>query len=822
MNIGNIFRKALPYITALVVFYAVSAIYFAPQFQGKTLQMTDVQMYEGMKKEISDHRAEYGEDPQWTGSMFGGMPAYLITVKYPAMVIRNAAQWVMNLIGEPVALMFLAMTGFWLMLLMAGVNPWVAIPAALAYGLSTYNILIIGAGHITKMRAIGYAPMLVGAVIYTFRRNPWIGGALSALFGTLLIAASHHQITYYFLLVVAAYWINQLVVAIKEKGLGRFGKATAALIGAAVLAFGANFTHLWYTAEHTPDTTRGGSEVATATADSVEGTTGPKKSRGLDLEYATAWSYGVGESLNMFIPDFRGGGSSGGFAADGPVATALRKSGIQPSVATQLPGYWGDQPFTGGPTYIGAVMAFLFVLGMFVLPGRQKWWVLGVSLLGLLLAWGRNAMWFTELSFTILPGYNKFRTVAMALTILQWSVPFLAALVMSGMWNREFDKPRFMKGLWWSLGITGGLALFFALFGGTIYDFGAAGDGRFGEIPGLVEAMQRERAAMFSGDCWRTLIFVALTAAAAWAFTNLKNFKRWMFVGAVGALTLADLVPVDLRYLSHDSFQIKSRVQIAPSEADKTIMQDKELGFRVMNTGNPFNDAMTSYFHRSVGGYHGAKLRRYQDVIDRYLSRIDMDVLNMLDTKYFIVTDPDTGKQSVQVNPEANGPAWFVDRVFLVGSAQEELDALGTIDNKHEAVVDRRFTGIDKRYPAALADMPFTADSAATIRMTDYRANYLRYETSSTEEQPAVFSEIYYDKGWKAYVDGVEVPYFRADYILRGLVVPAGDHIVEWKFRAPRFAAVEGVTLACSILILLWLAAAIVLERRNKSTMVNG
>ncbi len=809
MNIGNFFRKALPYITAVVIFYAVSALYFSPQFQGKTLQMTDVQMYEGMKKDISDHRAEFGEDPQWTGGMFSGMPAYLITVKYPAMIIRNAAQWCLNLLGEPMSLVFLAMVGFWLMLLMAGVNPWVAIPAALAYGLSTYNILIIGAGHITKMRAIGYAPMLVGAVFYTFRKNPWTGGALAALFGTLTIAASHHQITYYFLLVIAAYWINQLVIAVKDKALGHFGKATAVLIGAAVLAAGANFTHLWYTAEHTPDTTRGGSELVDEK--SID-------TKGLDLEYATAWSYGVGESLNMFIPDFRGGGSGGGFPDDGPVAMALKKSGISPSVATQLPGYWGGQPWTGGPTYIGAVMIFLFALGMFVLPGRQKWWVLAVSILGLLLAWGRNAMWFTELSFAVLPGYSKFRTVAMALTILQWSVPFLAALVMSGMWNREFDKPKFMKGLWWSLGITGGMALFFAMFGGSIYDFSAAGDTRFSNIPGLAEAMENERAAMFSGDCWRTLIFVMLTAAVVWAFANLQNFKRWMFVGAVGVLTLADLVPVDLRYLSHDDFQTKSRVQIAPTEANKLIMQDKEPGYRVMNTDNPFNEAQTSYFHRSIGGYHGAKLRRYQDVIDRYISKMDMDVLNMLNTKYFIVTDRNTGEQSVQVNPEANGPAWFVDEVFVVDGPQEELDALGTIDNKTEAVVDRRFTGIDKMYPAALADnMPVAEpDSAATIRMTDYRPNYLRYEMSSSTPQVAVFSEIYYDKGWKAYIDGQETSYFRTDYILRGMMIPEGDHVIEWKFRAPRFAAVESVTLACSIVILLWLAAAFMLEQRTK------
>jgi hypothetical protein len=617
--------KALPYIVAVVVFWSISVLYFLPQYEGKTLQMADVQMYEGMKKEISEHRATYGEDPQWTGSMFGGMPAYLITVQYPAMILRNGAQWAMNMVGEPAALMFLAMLGFWVMLLLCGINPWVGIIPAIAYGLSTYNIIIIDAGHITKMRAIGYAPMMLGAVFYTFRKNIWLGGALTALFSALALAASHQQITYYFVLVLVAFWINELVGAIKEKTSARFGKATLVVVAAAVLAVGANFTHLWYTLEHTPQTTRGGSELVDKS--SID-------AGGLDLEYATAWSYGVGESLNMFIPDFRGGSSSHGFSEDGAVATALRENGYHPSNASYLSTYWGAQPFTAGPTYIGAVMVFLFVLGMFVLSGRRKWWVLAISGVGLLLAWGRNAMWFTELAFTILPGYNKFRTLAMALTILQWSVPFTAALVMSDVWKKSIDKPRLDKGLLWSLVITGGVALFFALFGRWIYDFGAAGDAQLSNIPGLMDAMHRERAAIFAASCWRSLVFVVLTAAVVWLFANRGSAKRWMFVAAVGVLTVTDLVPIDLKYLSHDSFRTPSQVQITPTDANKQILEDTELGYRVFNTANPFNDALTSYFHRSVGGYHGAKLGRYQDVIDRYLSKMDEGVLNMLDTKY--------------------------------------------------------------------------------------------------------------------------------------------------------------------------------------------
>ncbi len=817
MNLRNIFLRALPYVVAVVLFGAISTAYFAPQYSGKSLSQTDVQMYDGMKRDISEHRAAFDEDPQWTGGMFGGMPAYLISVQYPAMFLRNAGQWAMNLVGEPAALLFLAMLGFWVMLLLVGVNPWVAIVPAIAYGLSTYNILIIEAGHITKMRAMGWAPMLVGAVFWTFRRNMLIGGGLSALFGALTIAASHHQITYYFLLIVLAFWLGEFIVTARQRGKKawrRFCTATAVLAGSALLAVGANFTHLWYTFEHSPETIRGGSEVAPAV-----GNEAGSDSQGLDLQYATAWSYGIGESLNMFIPNFRGGGSSGGFDARGEVANVLRRSGINPSLATQLPGYWGGQPFTGGPTYIGAVVVFLFVLGLFVLPGRQKWWVVVVSALGLLLAWGSNAMWFTQLSFSVLPGYNKFRTVAMALVVLQWAVPFVAALVLKALWDNELDKNRFKSGFLWTLGLTGGVALLFALFGGAIYDFSALGDEQFAGIPGLVDAMRSERAAMFRNDCWRSLLFVALTAGVVWLWVraqdNKLTIRRWWFVLALGILVLADLLPVNLRYLSHDDFRTRERVQITADAADRAIMADPEPGFRVLNTENPFNEALTSYFHRSVGGYHGAKLRRYQDVIDRYLSKLDLGALNMLNTKYFIIVDPETGERQVELNPDANGAAWFVENVIFVDGAREELDALGTIDNKHQAVVDKRFSSQNLRDNHSLSDSTkFIVES--TISLVEYRPNYLKYNSVSENEGLVVFSEIYYDKGWKAYIDGKETPYIRADYLLRAMVVPAGEHTIEWRFRAPHFATVEGVTLAASIAILLWLAVAVFLRAKGR------
>ncbi len=799
--------KFLPHIVAIAAFWVVSFFYFLPQFGGETLSQTDVQMYEGMKRDISEHRAEFDEDPQWTGRMFGGMPAYLISVHYPSMFLRDGVQRVLGFMGEPAALMFLAMVGFWLGLLMCGVNAWVAIFAALAYGLSTYNILIIEAGHITKMRAMGYAPMVVGAVVMAFRQTrPWLGGALAALFAALLIGAGHHQVTYYFGLVVVALWLGHFSLSRK------FLITTGVLVCAAVLAVGANFTHLWYTFEHSPETIRAGSEVA------------ERDGGGIDLEYATQWSYGVGESVNMFIADARGGSSMGGFSTNGEVADALRDEGYDPRLAEQLGSYWGDQPFTGGPTYLGAVVVFLAIFAFAVLPGRQKWWVAGVSVLGLLLAWGHNAMWFTRGAFVVLPGLDKFRTVSMALVILQWSVPFLAAM---GVWKvlaGDVERSRVMRGLKWSVGIVGGVALFFALFGGLIFDFSSPVDGRY--WPELTEAMRAERARMLTGDAWRSLLFVLFTAGILF-FSNFsarptplragptasQKPKIWLFALALSVLVLLDLVPVDRRFVDGDDFRPRADVRVKPDGVDRMIMADEELGFRVFNTANPFNEAYTSYFHRSVGGYHGAKLRRYQDVIDRYLVEGDLGILNLLNTKYFIFTDtdPDTGERTVELNPDANGAAWFVEQVIEVRDAREELDMLGRIDNKRQAVAELS----DNIFRPDPAPPTGRADSLAEaeIELVEYRPNYLKYRSSSAGEGVVVFSEIYYDRGWTAYVDGVETPCFRADYILRAMVVPAGEHTIEWRFRAPRFRMVEAVTLVSNIAILISIILALWLSK---------
>lgn len=787
----------LPYLAAPAIYLAISIFYFAPQYAGKTLPMHDLQQYIGMSADIERHVEEYGEDPQWTGSSFSGMPSYMIDFKVDNWLIRHASRIPARIMGEPAVLTFLAMMFFWLMSLLWRKNPWVGIVPSLGYGFSTYTLLIIGAGHISKVWAMAFAPLLVGAIIYTYRsdstRKLWFGGALAALAASMLISANHPQITYYFLLVILALVVNETVKAARRRSFGRLGRATAVLALAAVLAVGSNFALLYYTAQHTGDTTRGGSELVSDDRIEVGG-------KGLDLEYATAWSYGKGESFNIFIPNFKGGASDRGFSADGEVAKSLVPYGAR-NMAGQLPAYWGDQPYTAGPTYIGASVLFLAILGLFLLEGRRKWWLFAVSLFALFLSWGNNMMWFTELSFKILPAYNKFRAVSTALVIVQWTMPVLAMLIIGDLWQAKVDRERLTKGLMWTAGITGGLALFFALFGGGLFPFSAPVDS---QLPAEVtQAMRGERASMLKGDAWRSLLFVLLAGGAV-AMYGYGKIRRGVLVGALAVIVCLDLVSVGRRYLSWDSFVPRKANDITATNADRQILADKEPGYRVANFSvSTFNDATTSYFHRSVGGYHGAKLRRYQDIIDYHLGMQNMEVYNMLNTKYFIVPGQDGGEPAAMVNKDAYGAAWFVDEVVLADSPNQEIEALYDMDARFTAVVDRRFedrlgghTGI----LTAPDDDPVGADDY--IELEDYKVNHLTYRYSAAEDRVAVFSEIYYDKGWTAYIDGVEAPYFRADYILRAMALPAGEHTVEFRFAAPGFAMASGITLACSLIIL--------------------
>lgn len=815
---------------ALAVFLLVSVLYFAPQFRGEVLPQHDVLQYEGMSRDIYQTREATGEDPQWTGGMFSGMPAYLINVAYPAQLVKNTVGRITRLIDTPAGFLFFAMVSMWLMLLVCGVDPWVGIVPALAYGLSTYFLLIIGAGHVTKMWALVYAPLMMGGAWMTLRGNLWAGAAITALAASLEIGANHPQITYYFLLAMAAFWISEGIVALRERHLKEFLRRTAVLAAAGLLAVGSNFAPLWYTARHAKETIRGGSELAAAAE-----TQNPESSdRGLDLDYATAWSYGRSETLNLLVPDFMGRDSGRTFPSDGQVAATANEYGLR-GIERQLPAYWGTQPYTAGPTYLGAAALFLAVLGALLVRGRNRWWIVAVCAVMLLLAWGRNFMAFTELAFKLLPGYDKFRTVSMTLVVVQWAVPLLGAMALMRLWRGDVPRKRLLRALAWAGGVTGGLCLLLAVAGGSLFDFGRGEstvlmtdqlhqlfqsngmqeyidrgmDVEMGEAIGA--AMAADRAAMMQADAWRSLLMIVLAAGGVALFA-FGRIRRGGLVALLGGVMLLDLVPVDLRFLSSEDFVSPRRRQITATAADKAILADRTPGFRVLNlTVSPFNDATTSYFHRSVGGYHGAKLARYQDLIDRYLSQLDEGVLDMLNTRYLILPGEE-GQPVAQLRTTANGAAWFVDRLVTAEDARQEIDLLGKTDLKTTAVIAARDLPLAQLPAAAAADtLP-----GRSIALVEYHANRLRYEYSTPAEAVAVFSEIYYDKGWTATIDGEETPAFRADYVLRAMRLPAGTHVVEWRFRAPGWRAAEAVTGICSVVILVSAAAVVLAVRRKR------
>lgn len=821
MNINTpSYKRAAGCAAAIVLFFLIAALYFAPQFSGQTLMQHDVQQYEGMSKDILDNRAATGEDAQWTGRMFGGMPAFLINVKYPAQAVKGTIGKIVKVVDTPASFLFFSMTAMWIAMLLFGLSPWVGLVAALAYGFSTYFILIIGAGHITKMWALVYAPLMMAGVYCTLRRNAWAGAALTALFTSLEIGANHPQITYYFVIAMAALWISEGIIALRSKRGRDFARRTALLVAAGVAAVGSNFAPLWYTWQHTKETTRGGSELV------AEGAHGDE---GLDLQYATAWSYGKTETLNTLVPDFMGGASSDTFAPDGPVAEALRPYGME-QAAQYMPRYWGDQPYTAGPTYLGAAVIFLALTALFLLPARQRWWIVAATLLTLFMAWGSNMMWLTELLMRYLPGYNKFRTVSMALVVAQWTLPLLAALGTGIAIERseQTDLKRLTRAVIRSAAICAALLLILIAGGRSLFDFGMQHDGaslseQFRQMLleqggdeyvkqgvhesmgwSVASAMADERAAVMRADAWRSLAFIILAAGAMLLYARRKVIRSGTALCIVLTLIVAaDLVTVDTRYLSWKSFVPARTARILPTEADKLIMQDKDPAYRVLNTSvSTFNDATTSYFHRSVGGYHGAKLSRYQDIIDRYLSKGDEGVLDMLNVRYVI--GPSATADDVATRPTANGAAWTVRSVVRAASPEEEITLTGEVDTKHEAVMSDEFLPENYNF------------TDGTVTLEEYRPNYLRYTTRSDGNALAVFSEIYTREGWRAYIDGEEVRPLRADYILRALELPAGSHTVEWRYRAPHWNAVEAVTLIFSIAVLAAFIITVIIVIRNE------
>ena len=790
------FNKFAPFLAAIVIFVIIIMVYFNPLLEGKKIKQSDISQWKGMSKEIVDFREKTGEEPLWTNSMFGGMPAYQISVQYKANLIKYIDEIFKLSLPHPAGLAFLYFIGFFILLIVLKINPWLSIAGAIAFAFSSYFFIIFEAGHNSKAHAIAYiAPVLAG-IILTYRGKYMLGGLLTALFLSLELLANHLQITYYLGMIIVAFGISEFIFHIKEKSLKSFFIASVIVLVAAFIAIGTNITNLMATYQYGKETIRGKTEL---TSEKENRTTG------LDKAYATGWSYGVGESITLLIPNARGGSSAGSAGVKSETYKVLMQNNVQEESALQvinnLPLYWGDQPSTSGPVYVGAILIFLFMMGLLVVENRYRWWILAATVLSIMLAWGHNFMPLTDFFFKYVPGYNKFRSVSMTLVIAEFTIPLLAILALRKLFSDGVDKKKLIRQLAYATGITAGITLIFALFGGSMYNFTSSQDVQYKDYfpDWMMAAIRADRASMLTADAWRSFIFILLAAVFLWAYLTDK-LKKYQVIAILAVLVLIDLWAVDKRYVNDNDFVRKSLVNVPfqPSQADELIMKDKDPDYRVMNmTVNPFNDASNSYFHKSIGGYHGAKLRRYQELIEHHLSKNNMNVYNMLNTKYFIVQGEDK-QPTVQINMQAMGNAWFVNDVKLVNNADEEIGALTSFNPAETAVVDKRFE-------ASLKGHIITKDSIGTITLKEYKPNHLRYESNTGSDQLAVFSEIYYDKGWNAYIDGKPAPYFRANYVLRAMIVPSGKHTIEYKFEPAVYRIGEKVSLASSLLLIVLL-----------------
>ncbi len=790
------FRKALPYLSAIAIFVVITMMYFSPLLEGKKLKQSDITQWKGMSKEISDFRDKTGNEALWTNSMFGGMPAYQISVEYKGNVLRYADQLMQLFLPQPAGMVFLYMIGFFILLLVLKVDKWLAIAGAVAFAFSSYLFIIFEAGHNSKAHAIGYmAPVLAG-IILTYRGRYLAGGVLAAIALSLELLTNHMQITYYLMLISGILVITEFVGSIREKKLPGFAKATGILLIGAIFAVATNITNLWATYEYGKETIRGKTELTTEKSN---------RTSGLDKDYATGWSYGVMETFTVLIPNFNGGSSQGALTESSNVYKALKENNIDnnqaQNVIRALPLYWGTQPGVAGPVYAGAIIIFLFIFALFIVDNKYKWWLLSATILSVLLAWGKNFMPFTDFFLNYVPGYNKFRAVSMTLVMAELCIPLLAILGLQKAFSGETDKKKLIKYLYYSIGITGGISLFFAIAGSSLFNFVSPADEQYKSYfpDWLISALRLDRAALLSSDSFRSLAFILLAGTAVWAMINQK-IKKPVFYSALILLILVDMWTVNRRYLNSESFVRKSidAVPFQPTAADQIIMKDNDPDFRVFNqaVGNPFADASTSYFHKSLGGYHGAKLRRYQELIDHHLSKGNMSVFNMLNTKYFIAPDEKSGQPQVQINMQALGNAWFVNNAHMVNNADEEINALTDFVPTETAVYDKRFEEQVKGHI-------ISKDSLATITLTEYKPNHLTYTYETGKEQLAVFSEIYYAKGWNAYIDGKVSPYFRANYVLRAMIVPAGKHTIEFRFEPKVYFTGEKIAFASSMLLVL-------------------
>jgi len=812
-NLLSNHRNALGILLIIFLFFVVAFAYFPALLEGKEQVAHDVKTYQGMSKEMADFKKETGEQTLWTNSMFGGMPTYFIGVRFKGNIFEELNMLLCS-VPRPASYLIISFALFFALLCLLNVNRWIAFGGALLYGLNTFFFVVVQAGHMSKANTLGYLSLVIAGILLAYNRKQLIGALLAAIGLTLMLAANHPQMTYYGGFMVAIIAITYFIYAIKEKTLKEFFKASALLLLALVLAVGANFGRIYTSMEYSKYSMRGKSELTPKDANATSG---------LDKDYILTYSYDLGEAMTSFIPRFKGGGMSETLGEKSEVYQLIEKSqgAAQAKKFTQgLPLYWGSQPIANAPFYFGAVLCFLFVLGIFLVKGKERWWILATVVVAFLLSLGKNLPWLAHFMVDYFPGYNKFRDVKNIIVIQNFAMALLGVLALKEVYLRNIDKKKFMNALKYSFAITGGLALIFILIPSLAGNFRGNSDGQlvqYGWPEQLINALMADRKMVLRADAFRTLIFVTLSAAGVWAYFQGKLNAKLAIVAFV-VLVLADMWPINKKYFNNDHFTSKQKALVTypKTAADEYILNDKDY-FRVLNMSqsvSTFNDASTSYYHKSIGGYHGAKMQRYQEMIEHHIFRdmqmistrlrnynpesgfetvfAGLNALNMLNTKYVIYNND----AAPIPNPVVLGNAWMVEEVKMVNSPDEEIDAIDKVDLLQTAVVE-------KRYVKFIDGKSFNKDLSGEIKLTSYAPNKLVYQFNASSEQLVVFSEIYYPKGWVATIDGKEQPHFGVNYILRGMLVPAGRHEIVFSFKPKSFETGNSVSLASSLLLLL-------------------
>ncbi len=798
--------KVYHHLAALAGFIIISLIYFYPVLQGKEIYQSDIVQYTGMAKEQNDFRNREHSEPYWTNSAFGGMPTYQLGAKYPHNYVKMLDSAI-RFLPRPADYLFLYFAGFYVLMLVMGVNPLKSFIGAAAFGFSTYLIIILGVGHNAKAHAIGYMPFVIAGVMLVFRKKYIVGGLLTMFAAALEINANHFQMTYYLLLLVLILGIYYAYKYFKAKDFKGLGIAAAVFVLGGILAVGANATNLMATSEYADYSTRGKSSL-TYLPDGSPKTDNSSLSR----EYITEYSYGLAESFNIIFPRLFGGSNSENLGTDSEVYNFIVTQGAPEDqardFASSLPLYWGDQPIVAAPAYIGAVVFFLAMLSLFVVRRKIKYVFLAGAIVSLMLSWGKNFSLLTDFFIDFIPLYDKFRAVSSIQVILELCMPVLAIMGIHSFF--QVEKADRWKAIWKSGAICGGIILLLVFIKGS-FGFSGPSDGFFLQNygPDFVNALKDDREALYSADLLRSGFLILLAAGVLWAAMNEK-LKEQTAIILIGLIMVGDLYFIDRNYLDAKSFVSarEMRQPFQPTPADLQILEDTSH-YRVFEIDGNLSSARSSYFHKSIGGYHAAKPRPLQELFDYQISKGNLGILNMMNVKYILQSN-EKGEMVPTGNPDANGNAWFVSDVRLVKSANEEMKALDKIDTKNIAVVDHsEFRNIGT----------IGKDSTASIKLTSYKPNHLIYISNNSQRGLGVFSEMYYKNGWNAFIDGKATEHIRVNYALRGLIIPSGKHTIEFRFEPQVVKTGSAISLASSGGMLLLLVGGIFYARKRKQEL---